>query len=172
MNVLICVGSSCHLKGSHELVELFQNAIDENHLEGIVSLSGSFCTGKCNRVGVTVTEAGLNWCTVATVLDTEAQIGAKVFRTEQVAVAQGRLDLMSQGCLSLTYLEDPDNLISGDLIVTSGLGGDYPSGPVIGAVKELRTDVGGLTQYAVVTPSAAVMSLNQLFLITGFDVVE
>ena len=55
MNVLICVGSSCHLKGSHELVELFQNAIDENHLEGIVSLSGSFCTGKCNRVGVTVT---------------------------------------------------------------------------------------------------------------------
>lgn len=55
MNILICVGSSCHLKGSHELVELFQNAIDENHLEGIVSLSGSFCTGKCNRVGVTVT---------------------------------------------------------------------------------------------------------------------
>ena len=43
---------------------------------------------------------------------------------------------------------------------------------MIGTVKELRTDVGGLTQYAVVTPSAAVMSLNQLFLITGFDVVE
>ena len=122
-------------------------------------------------VGV-VTEAGMNWCTVATILDTTSAIGAKVFRTEQVAVAQGRLDLMSQSCLSLTYLEDPDNLISGDLIVTSGLGGYYPSGLVIGTVKELRTDVGGLTQYAVVTPSAAVMSLNQLFLITGFDVVE
>ena len=124
-----------------------------------------------NLVGV-VTEAGMNWCTVATILDTTSAIGAKVFRTEQVAVAQGRLDLMSQGCLSLTYLEDPDNLISGDLIVTSGLGGDYPSGLVIGAVKELRTDVGGLTQYAVVTPSAAVMTLTQMFLITGFDVVE
>lgn len=124
-----------------------------------------------NLVGV-VTEAGMNWCTVATILDTTSAIGAKVFRTEQVAVAQGRLDLMSQGCLSLTYLEDPDNLISGDLIVTSGLGGDYPSGLVIGAVKELRTDVGGLTQYAVVTPSAAVMTLTQVFLVTGFDVVE
>ena len=127
--------------------------------------------GDGNLVGV-VTEAGMNWCTVATILDTTSAIGAKVFRTEQVAVAQGRLDLMSQSCLSLTYLEDPDNLISGDLIVTSGLGGYYPSGLVIGTVKELRTDVGGLTQYAVVTPSAAVMSLTQVFLVTGFDVVE
>ena len=55
MNVLICVGSSCHLKGAPELVELFQKAIEENHLEGLVTLSGSFCTGQCNRVGVTVT---------------------------------------------------------------------------------------------------------------------
>ena len=55
MNVLICVGSSCHLKGAPELVELFQKAIGENHLEGLVTLSGSFCTGQCNRVGVTVT---------------------------------------------------------------------------------------------------------------------
>lgn len=44
MNVLICVGSSCHLKGAPELVELFQKAIEENHLEGLVTLSGSFCT--------------------------------------------------------------------------------------------------------------------------------
>ena len=54
MNVLICVGSSCHLKGAPELVELFQKAIEENHLEGLVTLSGSFCTRQCNRVGVTV----------------------------------------------------------------------------------------------------------------------
>ena len=55
MNVLICVGSSCHLKGAPELVELFQKAIEENHLEGLVTLSGRFCTGQGNRVGVTVT---------------------------------------------------------------------------------------------------------------------
>ncbi len=55
MNILICVGSSCHLKGAPELVELFQKAIEENHLESLVTLSGSFCTGQCNRVGVTVT---------------------------------------------------------------------------------------------------------------------
>lgn len=55
MIVQICVGSSCHLKGSEKLVELFQNAIVENKLQDDVTLAGSFCTGKCNRIGVTVT---------------------------------------------------------------------------------------------------------------------
>ena len=122
-------------------------------------------------VGV-VTDAGLNWCTVTTVLDTTSAIGAKVFRTEQVAVAQGQLSLMTQGQLSLTYLESAEDLISGDLVVTSGLGGYFPAGLTIGTVEELRTDADGLTQYAVVTPKAAIDALTQVFLITEFDVVE
>lgn len=52
--VQVCVGSSCHLKGSQDIVELLQNAIEEYHLQYQVVLSGSFCIGKCNRVGVTV----------------------------------------------------------------------------------------------------------------------
>ncbi len=54
MIIQICVGSSCHLKGSPEIVELLQNAVTEYHLEEHVTLVGSFCIGKCNRVGVTV----------------------------------------------------------------------------------------------------------------------
>lgn len=52
--VQVCVGSSCHLKGSQEIVELFQDAVKDHHLEDEVVLAGSFCIGKCNRVGVTV----------------------------------------------------------------------------------------------------------------------
>lgn len=52
--IQICVGSSCHIKGSAEIVELLQNAVTEYHLEDDVTLTGSFCIGKCNRVGVTV----------------------------------------------------------------------------------------------------------------------
>ena len=52
--VQICVGSSCHLKGSADIVELFEKAIEEYHIEDEVVLSGSFCIGRCNRVGVTV----------------------------------------------------------------------------------------------------------------------
>ena len=54
MLIQICVGSSCHLKGSPEIVELLQKAVEEYHLEDEVTLSGSFCIGKCNRVGVTI----------------------------------------------------------------------------------------------------------------------
>jgi len=52
--VQVCVGSSCHLKGSQEIVELLQKALKDHNLEDEVVLAGSFCIGKCNRVGVTV----------------------------------------------------------------------------------------------------------------------
>lgn len=54
MIVQICIGSSCHLKGSHELVERLQEAVTEYRLEDEVTLAGSFCIGKCNREGVTI----------------------------------------------------------------------------------------------------------------------
>ena len=54
MIVQVCVGSSCHLKGSEEIVELFQKAVETHHLEQEITLVGSFCIGKCNRIGVTV----------------------------------------------------------------------------------------------------------------------
>ena len=54
MIIQVCVGSSCHIKGSPEIVELFQNAIEQFHLENEVTLAGSFCIGKCNRIGVTI----------------------------------------------------------------------------------------------------------------------
>ena len=52
--VQVCVGSSCHLKGSQDIVELLEKAVKDHNIEDEVVLSGSFCIGKCNRVGVTV----------------------------------------------------------------------------------------------------------------------
>lgn len=54
MIIQICVGSSCHIKGAPEIVELLRKAVADNHLEDEITLAGSFCTGKCNRVGVTI----------------------------------------------------------------------------------------------------------------------
>ena len=54
MIIQICVGSSCHLKGSPEIVEFLQKAVNDYNLEDDVTLAGSFCIGKCNRVGVTI----------------------------------------------------------------------------------------------------------------------
>ena len=71
---------------------------------------------------------------MTTILDTDSQLGALVFRTGEVTVAMGDLALMGQGKLKLSYLEGESSLINGDMIVTSGLGGYYPSGLVIGSV--------------------------------------
>ena len=54
MIIQVCVGSSCHLKGSPEIVELLQKAVEEYQLQDEITLVGSFCIGKCNRVGVTI----------------------------------------------------------------------------------------------------------------------
>ena len=53
--VKVCVGSSCFLKGSSDIVQMLENKVSEAKLEDEVALVGSFCAGKCNRVGVTVT---------------------------------------------------------------------------------------------------------------------
>ena len=53
--VQICVGSACHIKGSQDVVEKFQAYVERYGMQDEVVLSGSFCTGKCNRDGVTVT---------------------------------------------------------------------------------------------------------------------
>ncbi len=55
MLVQICVGSSCHLKGSKDIVDLMREAVEKHKLEGYVTLAGSFCTGQCNREGVSLT---------------------------------------------------------------------------------------------------------------------
>lgn len=52
--VQVCVGSSCHLKGSQEIVELLEQAAEEHKITDDIVLTGSFCIGKCNRTGVTV----------------------------------------------------------------------------------------------------------------------
>ena len=54
MKVTVCIGSSCHLKGSRQVVEALQKLLLENKLEDKVTLSGTFCMGKCQQ-GVCVT---------------------------------------------------------------------------------------------------------------------
>lgn len=53
MKVLICIGSSCHLKGSRDIVMALQKLILEYNLTNKVELSGSFCMGQCKQ-GVNV----------------------------------------------------------------------------------------------------------------------
>ena len=57
MKITVCIGSSCHIKGSRQVVERLQALIRENSLGDKVDLSGTFCMGKCQQ-GVCVTADG------------------------------------------------------------------------------------------------------------------
>ena len=54
MKVTVCIGSSCHIKGSRQVVEQLQSLIADNNLDDKVELGGTFCLGHCQR-GVCVT---------------------------------------------------------------------------------------------------------------------
>ena len=54
MKIIVCIGSSCHIKGSRQVVEQLQYFINENNLGDKVELGGTFCMGKCQQ-GVCVT---------------------------------------------------------------------------------------------------------------------
>lgn len=54
MTVLICVGSSCHLKGSYDIIELMKARLAKEGLEDKVNLKGTFCLGKCGIAGVSI----------------------------------------------------------------------------------------------------------------------
>lgn len=57
MKVTVCIGSSCHIKGSRQVVEQLQQLIADNGLKEKVDLGGTFCMGKCQQ-GVCVTVDG------------------------------------------------------------------------------------------------------------------
>ena len=58
MKVTVCIGSSCHIKGSRQIVEKLQDLISENSLGDKVELAGTFCMGQCQKgVCVTVDDA-------------------------------------------------------------------------------------------------------------------
>lgn len=124
-----------------------------------------------NLVGV-ITEVGWNWSTVRTILDSETSIGARVFRSGLNAVAQGDFALMSEERLALAYLGADADVMSGDLIVTSGLGDYLPSGLVIGYVEELRNSDDGLSRRAVIRPETDSDALTELFVVTDFTIVD
>ncbi|MCI9263955.1 MAG: rod shape-determining protein MreC [Oscillospiraceae bacterium] len=128
-----------------------------------------------NLVGI-ISEVGLNWSTLITVVDVDLELGGLIARTDGAAIIEGDFTLMGQGRLKLTYLPEGTRLLAGDEILTSGLrsGGEatYPSGILVGRVAEVRADEGGMSEYAVLTPATNLDKLEQVFIIKEFEVIE
>lgn len=117
----------------------------------------------------TISQVGTNWATIQTLVDTDTSLGAQVFRTGDLGIAQGNFSLMEENRLRLDYLPADCDLLGGDLVLTSGLGGFYPAGLVIGSVEEMQKDDSGAASYAVLVPAVDFSELQQVVVIRSFD---
>ena len=119
-------------------------------------------------VGV-VDEVGLTYAKVRTLLDPSAKAASQISRTGDTAYTAGStVDMARQNSLRLTTLERSSGAAIGDYVVTSGIGGVYPSGLLIGTVRRIENATDGMTLTADVELFAEIYNLKQVMVITSF----
>ncbi|MBQ2932810.1 MAG: rod shape-determining protein MreC [Clostridia bacterium] len=137
--------------------------VDKGAADGIavnqtVLSSGNTLVGRVSEVGTT-------WSRITLVTDPGHAAGAQISRTGEYGVCEGDTAGSSEGNCRLSFVSKNADIIAGDTVVTSGLGGVYPKGLVIGKIQKIRPDIQGISQYATVKPEADFKSLNTVFII-------
>lgn len=116
-----------------------------------------------------VNEVGLNYAKVTTLFSPEASIGGYDITTHDYGILAGSAELLSLGQCKMAYLPK-DSLISvGDIITTSGLGGNFPAGLVVGIVARVTNADLGVSVEAVITPTVDFSALREVMIITDFE---
>lgn len=119
-----------------------------------------------------VIELGSDWATIRTIIDVDMDVGALVGEDSYSGVITGEFSLMKQGLTRITYLSSGAHIFQNDEVLTSGKGGSFPPGLLIGDVSTVMTESGGQATYGIVTPACDVSRLSQVFIIKDFEIVE
>lgn len=113
-----------------------------------------------------VSEIGRNWAHIKTIIDATTSVGAKVNRIDEYCMVQGDISLYDKGFCSLKYMTTESSISEGDMLTTSGEGGIYPEGIIIGKINEIKSDSNGLSWDAVIEPVVDFSSVSEVFVIT------
>lgn len=119
-----------------------------------------------------IMELGDEWATVRTVIDVDMDVGALVGDENFAGVITGEFSLMKQGLTRITYLTSGAQIFPKDEVLTSGKGGTFPSGLLIGEIDTVMTEAGGQVTYGIVVPACDVSRLSQVFIVKDFQIVE
>lgn len=120
----------------------------------------------------TITETGSNWATVETVVDLDTSIGVLVGAEEVSGILEGDYTLMRSHYMKLSFVAETGRVITGDVVVTSGAGGAYPQGLIVGNVTSVHSEAAGQVEYAVVEPLTDLDALTQIFVVKDYEVIE
>ena len=119
-----------------------------------------------------VEEVGPDWAIVSTIINPDAAIGVRIVRTGDVGVVEGDDSLCYSSQCKLTFVDKGVNLIEGDMLETSGAGGMYPAGFIVGTVRGINSDNMGLLDHAIIEPKADFADLHEVLVINRIGGME
>lgn len=119
-------------------------------------------------VGI-VWEVGLTYAHVRTILDISVEAGVYDISTRDSGIVTGDISLSTEGLCKLKYLPKESGISSGNLIVTSGIGGVFPKDLVVGKVKSIAVDSSGLSLTAIIVPAADIENVTDVLIIKSFN---
>ena len=118
-----------------------------------------------------VKELGLDWCKVASIIETTSSVGAYTDRTGAVGVVQGDLDLRQKGRCRMLYIDKGADIKIGDRVYTKG--GEesiYPPDLLIGEIVSIQADEAGLlVEISPVVSPEEIDSITRLMIVCGYD---
>lgn len=152
---------------SRDPVDSFYSfSIDAGSLDG-VEVNDPVVT-KDGVVGL-VTEVYSSSSRVTTIFSEEIQLGATSEEFSENGVVSSDASLMAQGNVKMNYLSKSTKIVAGTVITTSGAGGVFPKGLVIGKVSYLSVSDKDVSVNAVITPTADIVNISDAFVITDFS---
>ncbi len=119
-----------------------------------------------------ITEVGATWSKAVLLTETASAVGGYIERSGALGIVEGTYELRSEGLCQMSYIEADSEIRIGDKVVSSGIGGVYPRGLVIGTVTEVKVDENTRTLTATVAPSAELDSVSKVMIITEYDIIS
>ena len=115
-----------------------------------------------------VTEAGGNYCTVKSVLDSSLEISATIASSGYSGMVKGGYTTGQEDLLRMNYLPSSAEIRNRDQVVTAG-STVYPRNLILGYVVDAGFGDTGVAKYAILEPAADIENLEQVFILTGYD---
>jgi len=116
-----------------------------------------------------VTDVGLNWCTVTTILEADSSVGGYIPRSGASGIVSGDYALWQNGCCKISYLGADSDVQVGDKIYSTGTGSIYPSELLIGEVVEITVDEYSREKSAIVKSTVDFEKLSHVLIITDYE---
>ncbi len=140
----------------------YQFTVNKGSLDGI-SVNDTVINGD-GLIG-RVSEVSLNSATISTLLDESTYVSSVMTASRDMVMVYGDYQVKTEGKLMMEYIPSSTNIKVGEAVETSGIGGIYPGGLIIGTVDAFVQEGSGIEQYALIRPTVDFSKLETVMIL-------